>query len=327
MEEYITSIGFELETNDMISLLKLNDTKYRELRYHEVIDISDVMTLTNDSSDFIETHNVIYHNDRIKIKITSEDEHTEFHMTFKQIKPSSNIIIEKFKESSEIIQRWFNHASCEYVGERCLYNGVLFCNPNKTISNAKFVTQMTFGVKLENLIQVCDYILRNQMVYFIWQNRMSEIEVFITLCNISSDKLKNWIRIAYYCLEDTNSLMQIDKLCLSFIPRHFFYEFFPHDCVNPSFYEYISYYLHSKFTKYRKIAQLINSCRKLKGINIDYTNTRINDVKQKDMIGKQKLEIKSFKYKFDGENVLIEYRGFYKRTYYHLSEIDELVRL
>lgn len=271
---HIQSLGFEFETMDMISVQK-EGYDYTPQDYYYVIPI-DVdgthVKLTNDVIDKeigkgkMETRmlykNGIYFGNLSK---PVNAEHTELHITFPTITRSDNCVSEYLQTVSKIFHKLFHYKEDEilqikinqqhrnivkilelvsseedhidvFAKKQCglfMKNGVMF-------ENACWVPQMTFGVKLSSVVEVCEFLSRDTYFHSLFMEHNQKIKETLEGLDIFSRELHGWFLLVSFVFANMDEHYCGEKSHISFVPRHYFWEFYPFGEYDSTILEYFS---------------------------------------------------------------------------------------
>lgn len=353
VQRKILSIGFEFETMQMMSLIR--EQIFYTQCYYYIIDLkNDHIKITNDVID----KEIGKGDDRVckmfkddqeysKIKLPKNKEHTELHITFHEITSSNNSIENYLRIAIKKFISLFNNAESESVvitnRNYNLYkitkrSSVLMIN-NVNIYNANWVPQMTFSIKLEDLIDVCSFLCKN-LSNIAWNKAIQDSESFMKELDSNSIFLKNWLVITFYILNNCDSNYKCEKTEVLFVPRHYFWEFYPFDesyderIINISENSLINKLIRNiyKFRMRRSLVYHPLKNRIVQNYNPileDIIETNDNDEIIKSELEKCSYEITQFKeecdpcvyntkriyidtkkYEMPNSNILIEFRGF-----------------
>ena len=186
---------------------------------------------------------------------------TEFHFTYKEIEKNNNCIIFYLKESCKMLLSYFqelnkqksvliNNNNNTILDKSIIYvdnlqhdNIYYLLFNNKNIDTIKWVIQVTIGIDILNIIDVCTYLsLFNTKYYKLWLESINDAETFINkfiiyynnkfdsdinIYIIDLQILLNYLAILiYFC-----KFPQMNKERMTFKLRHSYRTLF-HNCRN-----------------------------------------------------------------------------------------------
>lgn len=257
----IESLGFEFETCNIVSVQKQNND-YIPQDYYYVIPIKvngTNVTLTNDVIDDEigkgeDKTLPLYKNGNIigNIKRPKNAEHAELHITFPKIVASENCINEYLKKSASVFTKLFDNKHGEtlelqvsegkkkFIGIVHIENDkedhievynkkecALLMKNNIAFKDAVWVPQMTFGIKLSNVIETIEFLSRNTSYHEILVDEINKNKNLLDSIDSYYKELHSWLVLASLILRAEDENHHSEKTRVHFVPRHYFWEFFP----------------------------------------------------------------------------------------------------
>jgi len=257
----ILSLGFEFETMDMISVEK-DGYDYTPQNYYYVIPIDVDGTHVKLTNDVIDKEigkgkaevQPLYKNGNYFGNLTRpmNAEHTELHITFPIITKSENCISEYLERSKETFHKLFHYneedilqikinqqhrnivkilelvtSEEDHIDVFTRKQCGLFMKNNVLFENACWVPQMTFGLRLSNVAEVCEFLCRGTPFHslFIEHNKM--VKELLEDLDIFSEQLHGWFMLVSFIFRNIDENYYGEKTHITFVPRHYFWEIYP----------------------------------------------------------------------------------------------------